>query len=226
MEIQKTKIKTNLDTGFLKLIGIITMTCDHVGKMLLPDVLILQQIGRIAFPIFAYCIFVGSGYTSNIWKYFLRLLGLAILFQIGYTFYCWPYWQDTFLELNIFFTLAIGLLCIIGIQERKWWIVLIGSFFAYCLNLDYSYVGVLLIVLFYLFRNIPILSLIVVGCHLLFIETGYPLTIGLSMQSLAALSLPLIYIRTKLNFRINKYVFYIFYPVHFIILYLIDVFII
>ena len=53
-------MKQILDTGLtgnqLKLIALITMTLDHVGMMLLPQVRILRAIGRIAFPIFAYMI--------------------------------------------------------------------------------------------------------------------------------------------------------------------------
>ena len=49
----------------LKLIALITMTIDHIGFMLLPQVKILRAIGRIAFPIFAYMIAEGCQYTRN-----------------------------------------------------------------------------------------------------------------------------------------------------------------
>lgn len=222
----KEKIKTNLDTGFLKLVGIITMTCDHAGKMLFPDIIILEIIGRIALPIFAYCIVVGSLYTKNIWKYLLRLTVFAVIIQIGYTFYCMPYWKDTFLTLNIFFALAIGLLCIAGIEKKKWYLTIAGLLAAFTLNLDYGFSGVLLIFTFYLFRNYPILSFIVVTFQLLFMLDLDILPLSLNIYSYAALSLPLIYMKTKTNFRINKYVFYIFYPIHFFILYLLKIFVI
>jgi len=222
MDIQKTKVKTNLDTNFLKLIGIITMTCDHAGKMLLPNILILQIIGRIAFPIFAYCIVVGSLFTRNVWKYLGRLVLLAVLFQIVYTFYCLPHWQNTFLVLNIFFTLAIGLLCIIGIKEKKWWLTAIAAVLAYYLNVDYGFFGVLLIVVFYLLRDYPIISIIVVTVQLLLMGSNFSYPFFWSLQSYAVLSLPFIYIRTNSNLKINKYVFYAYYPLHFLVLYLIE----
>ena len=49
----------------LKLIALITMTIDHVGMMLLPQLRILRAIGRIAFPIFAYMIAEGCRYTHS-----------------------------------------------------------------------------------------------------------------------------------------------------------------
>jgi hypothetical protein len=52
-------IRLNTDTGFLKLIAILTMAIDHTGAAILPQVPILRVIGRIAFPIFCYSLAVG-----------------------------------------------------------------------------------------------------------------------------------------------------------------------
>ena len=38
----------------LKLIAIVSMLIDHVGAVLLPDVIELRYIGRLAFPIFCF----------------------------------------------------------------------------------------------------------------------------------------------------------------------------
>jgi hypothetical protein len=74
-------IRLNTDTGFLKLIAIVTMTIDHVGAALLPQYPILRIIGRLAFPIFAYCLTVGSVYTHSMPKYVLRVALIAVLVQ-------------------------------------------------------------------------------------------------------------------------------------------------
>ena len=218
------KLKTNTDTNFLKLIGIITMTIDHIGLILFPNISILRVIGRIAFPIFAYGIAVGSVYTKDIKKYLLRLAILAVLFQVVYTLRCLPDWTNTFFQLNIFFTLSFGLACIIGIQQKKWWltaICLIASFF---LNIDYGYGGVLLIITFYIFRNKPLISAIMVAPQLLCMQIDRFLIYGLSIQSFSIFSMPFIYMKTNFNLKINKYVFYVFYPLHFLVLYLISIF--
>lgn len=67
------RIQGNLDTSFLKIIAIFAMTLDHVGKALFPEMIMLQIIGRIAFPILAYCIVVGCLYTHDFKKYIMRL---------------------------------------------------------------------------------------------------------------------------------------------------------
>ena len=78
-------VQTKKFNGFtgnqLKLIALISMTCDHVGLQLLPDVLILRIIGRLALPIFAYMIAEGCRYTRNRKRYLLRMAGLAALCQ-------------------------------------------------------------------------------------------------------------------------------------------------
>ena len=45
--------RLNGDTNFLKLIAMLTMLCDHAGKMLFPQHPILRIIGRMAVPIYA-----------------------------------------------------------------------------------------------------------------------------------------------------------------------------
>ena len=89
------RVKSNNDTGMLKILACLLMLCDHMGKMIfpdayvlhftgtvlgyLPDCNILRAIGRLAMPMFAYSIAVGCNYTRNIWKYALRLMLMGIL---------------------------------------------------------------------------------------------------------------------------------------------------
>lgn len=70
----------------LKLIAMITMLIDHIGVLLLPELLFLRTIGRIAFPIFAYQLAMGFIHTSNRKKYGIRLLSFGLLSQIPYSF--------------------------------------------------------------------------------------------------------------------------------------------
>lgn len=68
----------------LKVIALIAMTCDHVGKELFPQYELLQIIGRLAFPIFAYMIAEGCRYTKNRRKHLLSVAGLALICQLVY----------------------------------------------------------------------------------------------------------------------------------------------
>lgn len=63
----------------LKIIALIAMTCDRVGKILLPQIGILQIVGRLAFPIFAYMIAEGCVHTKSKKRYLLTMMGLAAL---------------------------------------------------------------------------------------------------------------------------------------------------
>lgn len=53
------KLRTNLDTDFLKLIAVLSMTVDHVGAVFFPEYPVFRWIGRMAFPLFCYCMTVG-----------------------------------------------------------------------------------------------------------------------------------------------------------------------
>ena len=88
------KLKTNLDTDFLKLIAILSMVIDHVGSAFFPQYPVFRWIGRLAFPIFAYCLTVGLLYTHDIKKYLIRLGIFALVSQPFYIFAFHPWdWQ-------------------------------------------------------------------------------------------------------------------------------------
>ena len=95
----------------------ISMTIDHVGMILFPEVIAFRIIGRIAFPIFAYMIAEGCRYTKNRKKYLLTLLGLGVICQIvsyvaeGSLYQC----------VLISFSLAVGLIYLYdyAVQSKK-----------------------------------------------------------------------------------------------------------
>lgn len=60
------KFKTNLNTDMLKIIAIISMLIDHIGHVFFPEEAAFRWIGRLAFPIFSYCLTVGLVYTRSI----------------------------------------------------------------------------------------------------------------------------------------------------------------
>ena len=68
-----------LDGTMLKIIAMISMVIDHVGDMFFPELLWLRMIGRLAMPVFAFCITEGYIHTRNRKKYLLRM-------GIGYSF--------------------------------------------------------------------------------------------------------------------------------------------
>ena len=62
-----------LDATALKLLGVVTMTVDHIGYILCPDLVLQRILGRLAYPIFAYLIAEGCTYSKHKAKYFLAV---------------------------------------------------------------------------------------------------------------------------------------------------------
>ena len=66
---QEPRLRSSLDTDLLKLIAIVSMLIDHIGGAFFPEVGMFRWIGRLAFPIFCYCLSVGLLYTRDIRRY-------------------------------------------------------------------------------------------------------------------------------------------------------------
>ena len=114
---------------------------------------ILNVVGRIAFPIFAFTLSEGYVHTRSLKKYLLRLFIFAVSIQMPSVLLGYNY------PMNIFFTLFLGLLSIYIFSLKKisiiLKIILIGFilFFSQKFKLDYGMYGILLIMNFSIFRN-------------------------------------------------------------------------
>lgn len=221
---QERKLQTNLDTDFLKLIAIIAMLLDHVGNVFFPQYPIFRWIGRIAFPIFCYCMTVGLLYTHDIKKYLTRLGIFAIISQ--------PFWilafnpDDVWGNLtnwNIFFTLFLSLLSLWAFQEKKWWLFALGVVALALGGFDYNYNGLVMMLIFLLCRNRPGLG------ALLYFLTWIPALWGgdiadprcpviaghaINWTIFGLGAMPFIFLNTHTNLRVPKWFFYGFYPAH------------
>ena len=224
--MEEHKLATNLDTNFLKLLAVISMTLDHVGAYLLPEVWVLRLVGRVAFPLFAYCAVVGCLYTQNMRRYVLRLGLFAVVSQPIYALPGCTSLAEYMERLpvpNIFFTLLVGVAAVWGLKERKWWLTAVAVLCSAFVNLDYGFYGVVLMVLFYFFRARRWLSLLVVAAYLSmdFMQL-YRWPYIAALQGFAVLSLPLIYGKTAVHPRIGKYFFYIYYPAHLLVIFFVQ----
>ncbi len=221
---QERKLQTNLDTDFLKLIAIIAMLLDHVGNVFFPQYPVFRWIGRIAFPIFCYCMTVGLLYTHDIKKYLTRLGIFAIISQ--------PFWilafnpDDVWGNLtnwNIFFTLFLSLLSLWAFQEKKWWLFALGVVALALGGFDYNYNGLVMMLIFLLCRNKPGLG------ALLYFLTWIPALWGgdiadprcpviaghaINWTIFGLGAMPFIFLNTHTNLRVPKWFFYGFYPAH------------
>lgn len=242
-----SQVGLNNDTNLLKLIAMLAMLCDHTGKMLFHSG-IMRCVGRIAFPIYAYCIAAGCVYSKDHLKYLSRLVLVGLISQpfyaqaMGHTtssmyaiaFRDNPvgavvnYYVQSWLHPSIFLTLCAGLLIIWSIRDRQPVLTLALILIVWKAQryFDYGWKGVALIVLFYLFSAKWWISLPVVGAFMLWWAlqgSSYHLFgMGFGIQVFAMLALIPIYIHTHSGLRINKWVFYLFYPGHLIGILLIE----
>ena len=143
----------------IKLIAIITMFCDHSGDAILGHYSILNIIGRIAFPLFCFQIVIGYKHTRNVKKYLLRLFLFGLISQIPFSLFTYSY-IGRFDLLNVYFTLALGLLAIYVLDTlpKKYKIIavvfdIILMAIAELAQTDYGWFGVCLIICIYLFYN-------------------------------------------------------------------------
>ena len=216
----QTQTKFGLTGNQLTLSALITMTVDHIGMLLLPRLMILRIIGRIAMPLYAYMIAEGCRYTHDRRRYFLRLAGLALECQIVY------YFADRSLYQCILVTFSMSVLCIRAVDTARrkggaFWMLaaaaLLGAW-AVCellpvkisgFGVDYGFFGVLLPVILYYFGK----KGIVPGMLLLCLSIG-----DLQWWALAAVPLMLLY-NGQRGSRSLGWVFYLYYPLHLAVLY-------
>ena len=207
--------RIKLTTFQLKCIAIISMAVDHTGAILFPEKIVLRYIGRLAFPIFCFLLVEGFFHTRDIYRYMKRILIFAFISEIPYDLA----FRGTVLEFehqNVFFTLFFGVLLMYVLGRAGEWPekvmeVLIVMWVTVALHTDYSYKGILLIVLFYLLRNRRWLRT-VAGVAWNFIWNS-------SVQGYGALAMIPIAFYSGERGRSMKYFFYVFYPLHLLILY-------
>lgn len=214
--------------NFLKIVALITMLCDHIAVVLVsakndPQLYnILRMIGRISFPIFCFMITEGFRYTSDRKKYFLRLLLFAVISEIPFDLAV----SGSFLDIkqqNVIWTLLIGFLVLTEIEKYKDKIYLqiicitAGSVIAFLMKVDYIFYGILIISVFYLCRE---------EHYKMFIILMFLLMFQGEAESFGILSIPFImaYDSDKKEKKLPKYFFYVFYPLHLMVLYLIKYF--
>lgn len=155
----------NTATGALKLIALVLMFVDHAGKMLFPQIPELRMLGRLVFPLYAWCMVVGFHYTRDPWRYALRILAVGLCSQPLYMLALNHTWQ----EPNVFLTLFLALMALIAVDEKSWERksaahrlcgrllaaagLLLCLLAAEVLKCDYGWRGVLLVVLLYAARR-------------------------------------------------------------------------
>lgn len=251
------KTAGNENTGVIKLIAIFFMLIDHVAAALLttrglwpmPGIYNeMRLLGRIAMPLFCWGIVVGAEYTRNIWKYFLRIMIVAVIAQPCFMLALNHQWN----QLNVFPTLGLGVLAIAGIKWKKGgsqiWLPALALLISLFVEMDYGWRGVALILILYGCRKSKgaLAAGFVAYCLYLGLVYGsYQRVFGLQFSDLriplarfgsseyvfndlarmffqvefwAIFALPFILIPMKKRLRVPKWIGYGVYPFHLLVI--------
>ena len=221
-----------LSRNHLKIIGCVSMVVDHVGVVFFPHIELFRVVGRLAFPLFAFFIAEGMYYSKNRKKYMLTMLAFALISQI-------PHMLVLDFRPNILFTFLIAMLIITFYDGTKTqnenkinsYIYFISAIFITLIFsllglISYGLWGVLLVFFLYVFKNSPVYKWAVVSVCLIMLSISFhqPLLQSLtSIQMFGLLVMPLLLFYNGKAGKYNyKYAFYIFYPAHLMLLYVIS----
>ncbi|MBQ6464940.1 MAG: TraX protein [Oscillospiraceae bacterium] len=217
-----------LDGTTLKLIAMISMVLDHVGDMFFPGVMWLRMIGRLAMPIFSFCIAEGFAHTRDRKKYLLRMGVFALISEIPFDLAFEGKVGFTHQNIMLTFFLSIAALMLsdrirgekaaeakhipIGKTILGVLAVAAAAVAALLLRADYTVFAVVAVFLFYVFRRRH--PLIRSGAGVAFLALtrtmGYYCATGLSF-------IPLALYNGKKGKGL-KWLFYVFYPGHLLLL--------
>ena len=223
-----------MSSFLLKIIACFTMLLCHIPFVYPQYSVPLIYIGKISFPLYAFLISEGYVHTRNFSKYLTRLIVFGVISQIpAYLLFVGKSFNG--LYLNIFFTLALGLLGIRIYDKIKSKyisipLIILLAVIAELFKFDYGAFGVLMIVCFYVFKRNK-LNMVLSQMFLMFIlymkKMSYYTFSLFNLQyilfqllfSVISLAIILTYNgkKGKSSSRI-KLMFYCFYPVHLIIL--------
>lgn len=231
----------------LKIIACLSMLIDHVGVVLFPQVIVFRYIGRLAMPIFAFFIAEGCAHTRSKLKYFIKIFVLAVICQAIFLAEQLYYGYVYDYRLNILFTFSLSIIiCSLFVLAKESFIkakiknaILYSiAFIVSCvfsvlactystkitgvnLTFDYDIAGIFLPLFAVIFKN----RFLKLGCFTIgLILFNLLLSQNFSYTWFSLLALPLIaFYNGKYGTKKLKYLFYLFYPVHFGLIYLIQI---
>ena len=238
---EMTSIK-RLNRTQIKYIAIAAMLLDHLAAFLLspekyPGLIVLyiimRTIGRVVAPVMFYFLVEGFTHTSSKRNYCLRLLSFAILSQIPYSLL--RYGNVASGDLNVMFTLLFSFLMLMVVEKTSNQIIkgmAVFLFMFISVFSDWGLIGPLMAWLFYVNRFDRKKQvrdyLLIVGIQLfsavLFIICNTQSWYEGLCQLGTFLVIPLLLAYNEESGKkmfINKWLFYVFYPLHLMLIWLV-----
>ena len=216
----------------LRLLALMAMLTDHVGLALFPGIPALRAVGRVSFVLYCFLLTEGFVYTRSRRAYLGRLVLFAVLSEVPFDLFLFAQVFQP-LEQNVFFSLALALCALQAIeygtprQPMLTAAALLGLCLAALLmRVSYAWLGILLCMCFYAYRENPLRRAVsVMAVEALYAATlfmgGESLSWSLmQLFSLGAL-LPIALYNGKRGNRALRGVFYAAYPLSLAVLYVI-----
>lgn len=159
--------KRGFSGSTIKIFAMITMLIDHTAAVVLQRLItigensnsidsalyfiyvLMRLIGRLAFPIFCFLLVEGFLHTRSQKKYALRLAAFALISEVPFDLALFG--KINFGYQNVFFTLLIGLLVLIGFNyisenaaDKKWLtIVALAGAVAFGCAISYALINII-----------------------------------------------------------------------------------
>ena len=236
--MDKFKILTN---NALKIIACVSMIFDHIGVIMFPTAIWLRAIGRLAYPLFAFCIAEGCYYTKD------KIKHLIIIALLGVAIQLFEYVFLEMIDLSIFIVFSISIILIYllddidkAIRNKKkiTSIISISIFLALVVGLNiltyytlifeanFGYYGIMVPVILYaikkyLNKHSWWIYIDCIALAFLFVARTFITNNVVVLFSFLVIPLLLMYNEKKGKWKI-KYFFYLFYPLHLVVIYLIN----
>lgn len=205
-----------LNVSNLRFLACFFMVLDHIGILL--EIPFLRILGRISYPLFAYLIVNGFYHTRNIRKYLLRLLLLAVVSELFFDLYIFD--NVDFSRQNVLFTFFFSLLAIYSLHTyksiKRVIFVILSALMVVLFTCDYGLRGFAVVLLFYYFEKYPFICFLGIG-YMLYLSAGF---VGLC--GLVSIFVIFLYSPKKKFSKKYKILFYLFYPIQYIVLYFVE----
>ena len=230
--------KKILSQESLKIIACVTMLIDHMGAVFMPTAAgysvyyAMRIIGRLAFPIYCFLLAEGVAHTRNPMKYGLRLFISILLAEIPFDLALFG--GFTWAHQSVMVTLFLGFVMALVMQKldrTKLVPVIAFAFLAELFHTDYGAWGIFMIALFVMTRerkdrnNLQMIGMLLI-CWFMNSAAIRIFGIRVPIELFAMLSLIPIFLysgKKSTGSKAVQTVFYLFYPVHLLVLYLLNV---
>ena len=228
----------------IKLLAITAMTIDHIALVFVPSssmlYYVMRLIGRLTAPLMAFMLAEGYRYTRSRAKYLLRLLAFALISQPFYFRLALGRTPESILECsthwNVMFTLAVALISLMLLESHILTVprlILVGV----CISLtqfgDWSFMIPVWTIIFHVFRSdkrrcAALFTIVSLVMQTLIWLPQYDNLAAFSYQygTLLALIPIMLYCYNRkrgnvLQKNLNRWFFYVYYPLHMTVLLLI-----